>query len=203
MNIDIPYMPSVKNVNAIMAKIQGASLPASFTIDFLRDLGFPSSNDRSLIKFLKYIGFIDNNSKPLEPYKKYLDHNNSKKVLGQQLKIAFDDLFIAHKNANKMSGSELKGWFRTKTGQSDAVAEKIASTFKAFADLSEFADHTGEKATDKNDELSKDKGEIPISLPLENNKLGLVYRFEIHLPDTQNIDTYRAIFKAIKEELLK
>ena len=30
---------------------------------------------------------------------------------------------------------------------------------------------------------------------------GLVYRIEIHLPDTQNLDTYRAIFRAIREEL--
>ncbi len=39
--------------------------------------------------------------------------------------------------------------------------------------------------------------------PLElESKLGLVYRIEIHLPETQNIETYRSIFKALREELM-
>jgi len=32
------------------------------------------------------------------------------------------------------------------------------------------------------------------------NRFGLVYRLEIHLPDTQNVDTFRAIFRALREE---
>ncbi|MEO0332090.1 MAG: hypothetical protein AAF223_10440, partial [Bacteroidota bacterium] len=34
------------------------------------------------------------------------------------------------------------------------------------------------------------------------SKFGLVYRLEIHLPDTQNIETYRSIFRALREELM-
>jgi hypothetical protein len=38
---------------------------------------------------------------------------------------------------------------------------------------------------------------------LNLEEIGLVYRFEIHLPDTQNVDTFRAIFKAMREELMQ
>ncbi|MGA2631839.1 MAG: hypothetical protein ABSG54_16705, partial [Terriglobia bacterium] len=40
-------------------------------------------------------------------------------------------------------------------------------------------------------------------LPVPEGSFGLVYRIEIHLPDTQNIDTYRAIFRALREELAR
>jgi len=204
MNTSVPYMGSVKNLGAMLTKMQTASCPPSFTIDFLKDMGFTSSNDRAVIKILKYIGFLDQNSKPLEPYKKYMDHTISKEILAEQLRFSFDDLFNAHKDANIMAASDLKGWFRTKTGQSEPVAEKMATTFKALADNADFSDTHHSKST------------IPIVVPTDipasanhdntnkqDNSLSLVYRFEIHLPDTQNIDTYRAIFKAIKEELLK
>lgn len=208
MLADIPYMKSNKNVTAIIEKMKQAAQPATFTLDFLKDLGFPSSNDRGIIKVLKYIGFIDQNSKPLEPYRRFLDHTQSKHVMAEQLRIAYDDLFNANKNADKMSSNDLKGWFRSKTGNSDAVAEKIASTFKSLSDLADFSQ---EKPTHKEKETEARK-ETPEPVLVNSNKsttesssapIGLVYRFEIHLPDTQNIDTYRAIFKALKEELLR
>jgi len=204
MNIDVPYMGGVKNLSAILTKIQNASCPNAFTIDFLKDLGFASSNDRSVIKVLKYIGFIDQNSKPLEPYKKYMDHTISKVVLGEQIRMAYDDLFNAHKDANKMTVGDLTGWFKTKTGQSESVAAKIATLFKALTDCAEFTDKPQSKGSSGLTaavELPKDNKSD--AEHVDNSKLSLVYRFEIHLPDTQNMDTYRAIFKAIKEELLK
>jgi len=206
MQNDIPYMPSVKNVAAIFEKISQAAQPTSFTLDFLKDLGFASTNDRAFIKMLKFIGFLDQNGKPLDPYRKYLDHKQAKHVLAEQLRIAYDDLFIANKNAQSMQQSDLKGWFRSKTGTGDAVAEKIASTFRTFADLADFSEVKEKKIHKTTQDESIDLSTSPISIPANDqnlNNIGLVYRFEIHLPDTQNIDTYRAIFKALKEELLK
>jgi len=172
----------------------------------MKDLGFPSSTDRSMLKMLKFIGFIDQNGKPLEAYRKFLDHTQSKKIIAEQLRTAYDDLFNANKSAEKMSQNELKGWFRSKTGVGEAVAEKIASTFKTFAEMGDFS-HTKTHITDSTSEL-KNEQSIPLPIHPGNQEtntstIGLVYRFEIHLPDTQNIDTYRAIFKAIKEELMK
>ena len=45
MDIDVPYMPSLKNLHKILDKIQHAAVPEAFTYEFLRDLGFSSSND--------------------------------------------------------------------------------------------------------------------------------------------------------------
>lgn len=55
-------MPSVTNLHKILNAIQKAGVPEVFNLDFLKDLGFTSSNDRPVIKVLKYLGMLDRKS---------------------------------------------------------------------------------------------------------------------------------------------
>jgi hypothetical protein len=206
MDINVPYMVSVKNVPAILNKMQNAGVPEAFGYDFLRDLGFTSSNDRSIVKVLKYLGMLDASGKPLTAYREFTNNTKSKFVLADRLQAAFDDLYLTDKEAHDKSTEELKGWFKSKTGNGDAVAIKIASTFKAFANFADFS-RIGVPASPES--LLEPEGRIepPQERPPKpaSNKLdlGLVYRLEIHLPDTQNVETYRAIFKALREEMME
>lgn len=209
MDVNVPYMPSNKNLHAILDAAQHAAVPESFSYEFLRDLGFTSSNDRSIIKVLKYLGMLDASGRPQKSYRDFVDHTKTKSVLAQRLKAAYDDLYVSHKKAHEKSVEDLKGWFRSKTGKGDAVAYKMAQTFKALASYSDFKSEPMETVSHPEAKPESTSGsETP---PPETNGgngssgfgggLGLVYRLEIHLPDTQNIETYRAIFKAMKEEL--
>lgn len=214
MNADVPYMLSVSNLHKILDAIQRAGAPEVFHLDFLKDLGFASSNDRGAVKLLKYLGMLDESGRPLAPYREFMDHNRAKQVLAARMRAAFDDLFTADRNANTKSVENLKGWFKTKTGAGDAVAQKIASTFRSLATYADFsATHAESAATEKPSaepppslpqrEEQPARGELPSSAsPQHKSQIGLVYRFEIHLPETQNVDTYRAIFKALREELM-
>ena len=56
MDTDVPRMPSVKNLHPILNSIQKAAVPDAFGVDFLKDMGYTSSNDRSVIKVLKFLG---------------------------------------------------------------------------------------------------------------------------------------------------
>ena len=202
MDINVPYMPSVKNLHTILDKVQHAAVPEAFGIDFLKDLGVTSSNDRSIIKLFRYLGFLDASGRPQTPYRDFVDHNKTKFVLADRLRAAFDDLYIANKKADEMSVDDLKGWFKSKTGKGDAVALKIASTFKSLANYADFS-----KIPKPEKKEEKQKEEIDLQKhkhgTLNLEEIGLVYRFEIHLPDTQNVDTFRAIFKAMREELMQ
>ncbi|MDO6674580.1 DUF5343 domain-containing protein [Tenacibaculum sp. 1_MG-2023] len=209
MDTNVPYMASVKNLTAIFGKIQKAAVPERFTIEFLKDLGFKSSNDFGVTKLLKYLGFLSASGQPQTAYREYVDETKSKKVLAQRIKIAFDDLYNSNKTAHTKTGDELKGWFKTKTGKSDSVAIKMATTFKTLASIADFSAPL--KTEPKKVEPAPATENQPIQQPIpivQDNSIsrksdfGLVYRFEIHLPDTQNIETHRAIFKALKEELL-
>jgi hypothetical protein len=116
-------------------------------------------------------------------------------------------LFTSDKNAHTKTASALKGWFRTKTGVGDKVAEKMATTFRSLA---QYADFSASPHVESKPAVEKPPVVSPVPplvhLPAAKSAafegaLGLVYRIEIHLPDTQNIDTYRAIFRALREEL--
>lgn len=208
MDINVPYMPSNKNLHAILDAAQHAAVPESFSYEFLRDLGFTSSNDRSIIKVLKYLGMLDASGRPQKSYRDFVDHTKTKSVLAQRLKAAYDDLYVSHKKAHEKSVEELKGWFRSKTGKGDAVAYKMAATFKGLASYADFTREPAETASHP-EARSENTSSSEAPSPETNGGngggfgggLGLVYRLEIHLPDTQNIETYRAIFKAMKEEL--
>ena len=208
MDINVPYMPSVKNLHKILNAIQRAAVPDSFSYEFLRDLGFSSSNDRSIIKILKYLGMLDASGRPQTSYKEFVDHTKTKIVLAQRLKVAYDDLYTSDKKAHEKSVDELKGWFKSKTGKGDAVALKIATTFKTLASYADFTKEIKPIVTHPEAEVVpkepiEEKKTPPLPpLGFSESRLGLVYRLEIHLPDTQNIETYRAIFKALREELM-
>ena len=134
-----------------------------------------------------------------------MDHTKAKKVLGTRLVAAFDDLNLSDRNAHNQSTETLKGWFKSKTGAGDAVAQKMASMFKSlasYADFSAAAAHTPTPtpvAADKTEEVTTSKAKPAV---MTEAGLGFVYRIEIHLPDTANVETYRAIFRALREELM-
>lgn len=208
MNTEVPYLLSTGNLTKILDKIQNAGAPTTFTIEFLKDLGFTASQDRPVPRLLKYIGLLDNNGHPTAAYREFMDNSRAKTVLAAQLRTAFDDLFNADKAAQTKSPDQLKGWFKTKTGAGDSAAEKMARTFKTLANYADWNSPPPAAAAapeqpkalehDKPEEHAKSRKHSEAA----GSGIGLVYRFEIHLPDTQNIDTFRAIFKALREELM-
>ena len=95
MDSNVPYMPAVRNVPRILDAIQRAGVPEVFNRDFLKDLGFTSSNDRSFIPLLKFLGFLDPSGRPQTAYRQFMDHTKARAVLAERLQIAYDDLFLA------------------------------------------------------------------------------------------------------------
>lgn len=208
MSPEVPYMMSVTNLHKILDAIQRAGAPEVFHLDFLKDLGFKASNDRGAVKLLKYLGFLDGSGRPQASYREFMDHTKSKSILANRMRAAFDDLFTADRNANTKSVEQLKGWFKTKTGAGDAVAQKMASTFRSLATYATWDGAPPLSQRGAEEELSPEVDRLPPPVqsppvpPHSKSAIGLVYRFEIHLPDTQNVDTFRAIFKALREELM-
>lgn len=97
---------------------------------------------------------LDSSGKPQASYREFMDHTKAKEVLADRLQHAYDDLFLADKDAHTKSTDKLKGWFKTKTGAGDAVAKKMATTFKTLASYADFSkprskpgkpQHNGEK----------------------------------------------------------
>lgn len=204
MASEMPYMPSVTNVPAIFDRIREAGTPPRFTHDFLKStLGFGSSNDRAIVKVLRSLGFLSSDGAPTPRYNEFKGTSGNK-VLAQGLRDGWSGLFMADQKIYEKPVSDVQSVVKSVTGSGDAVARKIATTFKS---LSEKADWTNQvesapEASETNNEESNGSSPLPSPESVVEGGLRLHHDVHIHLPPTSDVSVYRAIFQAMKSELM-
>jgi hypothetical protein len=207
MPADLPYMPSVTNVGPILDRVISAATPPRFTHEFLKaNLGFGSSNDRAFIKVLKQLGFIGPDGIPTPRYNEYRGPQG-KRAIAAGLREGWAPLFLSDESIHSKSGQELLGVVKNTTGAGDAVAKKIASTFKALADRAEWSSRSTPTASVVEPTHAADEPEAEPSAPVPaaaagSGSLRLHHDIHLHLPPTSDVGVYRAIFQAMKSELL-
>ena len=67
MSLAQSYLVTTKNLEGIIGNVINARAPERFTIKFLYDLGFKSTNDRLYIALFKVLGLIDESGVPTSP----------------------------------------------------------------------------------------------------------------------------------------
>lgn len=199
------YVNNVGNLASFLELIRTAGVPDRVTFEFLKTLGFKSSNDRPIIAVLKGIGFLDANGTPTDNYRAFRDPHGGPKVLARAIKTAYSDLFLANTKAHELPVDKLKGIIATKTSKGDAVVKLIATTFKALCKAADFTEGAEEVVHEmqhppKNKQEKGSEDALPSHPPaLEIPRFH--YNIQIHLPTTTDITVYNAIFKSLKEHL--
>lgn len=204
MEIEYPYMTSNNKIEPIMKDIQKAAKPPKFTVEFLRHLGYTSSNDRAIIPLLKKLGFLGADGVPTEYYDKLRDATESKNVLGERIKDLYTDVFKIDTEIYKRSDEDIKGAFARVTGKDAKSVGRYFSTFKTICGLANFAVKTTPDAKEKK---VVEKREIPKPEVIETHEVQkrssqFHYNIQIHLPATTDISVYNAIFRSLRENLL-
>jgi Family of unknown function (DUF5343) len=211
MAIPESYLNNVGSLTKFLDEIRTAGVPERVTFEFLKTLGFKSSNDRPIIGVLKAIGFLDANGTPTDSYRSFRDPDLGPKVLARALRSAYSDLYLANMKAHDLPLEKLKGIIATKTSKGDVVVKLIASTFKTLAKSADFSEPAGEPEKKPAKTVDQPKGlddaehkspAIPQSLGHGAGVTGFHYNIQIHLPTTTDITVYNAIFKSLKEHLL-
>lgn len=204
------YLVKSDSLHSFLNSIINAQAPERFTIKFLEQLEFKSTNDRLLIGLLKGLGFLDGNGTPTQRYFQFLDQAESKKVLAEAIKMAYSDLFAINTRANDLSVNEVKNKLKTITqgSKSDHVLGLMAKTFKGLCDYADFTTenskpivHVAEKHNIE-DEREKDSNKMTHELISKKITTEMHYNIQVHLPETRDISVYDAIFKSLKEHLL-
>lgn len=214
-NMALPeqYLLTTKNLDAFFNSILTAQAPPKFTIKFLEQLEFKSTNDRLFIGVLKFLGFVDSNGIPQERYFKFLDQTQSKQVLADAIKEAYSDIFAVNTKANEMNANDVKNKLKTLTqgSKSDAVLGCMANTFTSLVKYADFSKHSLKELIPLKKEDNHSQAEdIPNTNEqkhtheLINKKITteMHYNIQIHLPETRDITVYDAIFKSLKDHLL-
>lgn len=196
------YLNSVKNLSAIIKKITETPPPEKFTIEFLKNLGFHDTNDRAVIGLLKDLRFLTEGAVPTQRYHHFRDTNGAGFILGEALREAYSDIFIANPNPSPVRNAAVRDIFRTYHNVSDQLAGFMSNTFFTLLDLSQ---NDSQEQYTQPIKLRKDyENGIRLKKTYKelNNTASLCYNIEIHLPATREPEVYDSIFKSMKEYLL-
>ena len=198
---DYPYMISNNKIGPIIAKIQTAARPKKFTIEVLRTLGFTSTNDRAFIPLFKKLGFLQDDGTPSPLYDQLKDATSTKTILGVQIKSLYSELFAINTEIYTATDTEVKGAISRVTGRDEDGVTRIYNTFKALCNLATFDVVQEQVSSSEKDseQPTNDSNDKHIELPRMNE---FHYNIQIHLPATNDISVYNAIFKSLKENLL-
>lgn len=208
MAVPSAYLTTTKNTAAILAAMQRAGVPERFTFEFLKQLGFGSSSDRAMIAVLKALGFLNDASGPTERYRSYKDPKIAKAVLAQGIRDAYADVFAIDMEAHIKQTSELVGIFSRLSNKGEAVNQKMATTFKALANLADFTTGAVVEAAAQPAEISDPtltmppNGARPPEGSVGTGVVSLRHDIHVHLPLSTDVAVYDAIFKSLKANLL-
>jgi hypothetical protein len=212
---NLPYVLTTGRITPLLQKIQEAQTPLRFTQDFLdTKLGMKGGSAAPLIPLLKRIGFLENDSTPTDLCRKYRNPDTSGPALAQGIRKGYSELFSRNEYAHSLSRDKLANLIVEITGKEkdDRVVGAIVATFWVLKEKADFERVLAANDRDKKDqELSNPPvlTEVPRIPPIQNlpqgNGLGLnlSYTINLNLPETDDINVYNAIFKSLRENMLK
>ena len=179
------YVQTYAQIPSFFDTLRQGQAPDKFTRQYLKDIGFKSSNHHAFIPLLKGLGFLSADGSPTQAYKDYLDASRSREVLGHALKSAYGDIFTIKAKPTQQDKALIEGKFRSTYNVSGNVASMQANTFLNLLKIAEIeaASEKLEIVAPEVAETAKKKA-LPDSVPskLESQPLELHYTIQIHLP---------------------
>lgn len=219
-----PYISGTGAVTAIITQLRKV-FPATVNSDTLKKLGIALNNESYLINILVFLGLIDGEGKRTDGGRDVMaihKDEDFQKAFGGLMQKAYADLFTTYgDDAWKQDRDTLVNYFRQSDKTSDIVGRRQAGTFLALAAFAGHGEVPAEPkpkvqtAKTKNGATKtvRKKVEAVINSPPAstgggsgNNTLkrdmALTVRIEVNLPAGGTQETYDAIFKSIKANLI-
>ncbi|MBU1224125.1 MAG: DUF5343 domain-containing protein [Gammaproteobacteria bacterium] len=210
------YTIKTGSIQAYFDAMLDAQPPERFSVKFLENLGFTSTNDRLFIGILKDLGFLNRDGTPQQRYFDFLDRTRSAQVLADGIREAYADLFAVNTKANEFTVQDAKNKLRTLYSgkKTDLVIGNIAKTFRALCDYADFSGAPATRQERRPAEVEQieephEEREPPPRHPHEealppSGKIrvsGLQYHINIVLPETRDQAVFDAIFKSLRDHL--
>ncbi len=201
----LPYVTGYGHIKTALEKIKTASTPPRFTQDFLATkLGMSSTSARPVVSFLKRTGFLGSDGVPTDLYKRFRNSAQSGAAAAEALRIGYKPLYEINEYVHEAKDAELRGLVVQVTGaEKDSQQVKVIvgsfKVLKEFADFSAAAAAQVEEVPEAADEGDADG--VRDGAPPRQINLG--YTINLHLPATSDVAVFNAIFKSLREHLLR
>ncbi len=205
----------------LLKRIRDTGVPPKATLEWLRSLGFKSSNDRTLLRVLRQIGFIDASGVPQPAWREYrgADH---RQVLARALVLGYDMLYTTYADAHSRPATDLANVISTKTDAGKQTIDKTVATFKNLVKEADFEDTpsgpgssteatsgAGNRANAAGDDSDAGNGgsggvrrSDVISRTQTTAGLTINVNVQLTLPETKDEKVFDAFFSAMRKHLI-
>jgi hypothetical protein len=209
----LPYVTAPGNIEKALRAIQSAATPSTVSQDFVKTiLGIPGGSGNQMTSFLKKIGFVNGDGSPSELYKSFRNTSTTAKAAADALRTGYAPLYVRNEYMYKLPDDKLRGLIIEETGQSNdsTVVSLILACIKAIKKFASWSVESSD-ATSANQSLTlpippaKTLGVEATRSRHDSNGIGLnlSYTINLNLPASSDVSVFNAIFKSLKENLLK
>jgi hypothetical protein len=202
----LPYVTAPGNIERALIGIKKAETPSRVTQDFVKTiLKIHGGSGNQIASFLKKLGFVNSDGTPSDLYKKFRNDTTSGIAILEALKTGYAPLYRRNEYMHKLGDDDLRGLIIEETGQGKdsnvpgLIVAAISAIKKFITEDKSRKDNV--ILNDKEADTTIIEQEIPI--PIRRHSMNLSYTINLNLPPTSDISVFNAIFKALKDNLLK
>lgn len=209
---NLPYVTAVGNIEKALKGIKSAATPESVSQDFVKTiLGVKGGSGNQMTAYLKKIGFASSDGSPTDIYKKFRNPSTEGWAASQALKTDYAALYTRNEYMHKLSDDDLRGLIYEETGAGQE-ATSVPLILSSIKQLKKFAkweqlelEGRNESVDLPNENQSSPKISLSSNSAASNQSVGLNlgYTINLNLPATSDPAVFNAIFKALKEHLLR
>jgi hypothetical protein len=203
----LPYVHQPGSIVKIFEKVREAQTPERFTGDYLRTkLAFKGGTAAQFIPLCKKLGFLGSDGRPTDIYKSFRNDGTTKSAMAQALKIGYKEIFERNEHADALKREEFKGLVVEITGleSKNQVVNLICATFDSLAKLANFNAPALPELRQEVEAEDNSKGDAAGHNRSRNElDLNLSYTINLVLPKTDDPAVFTAIFKSLRENLLR
>jgi hypothetical protein len=220
----LPYVTATGNIGRALLAIKNAATPPTVSQDFVKTiLGIHGGSGSQMTSFLRKIGFVGQDGKPTVIYTRFrsTDTETSGAAVADALRVGYARLYARNEYMHSLSDEKLKGLIIEETGAGgdSNVVGLVLNCIKALKKHAVFMPkgavvvgpdvgkdkllkrESGSGNDESEDSHSGENGQR--SARFEGVGLSLAYTINLNLPATSDIAVFNAIFKSLKENLLK
>src|ERR1043166_1715756 len=204
----LPYVTATGNVERALVGIKAAATPNKVTQDFVKTiLKIQGGSGDQINSLLKKIGFVNADGTPSDIYNRFRNNASTGQAAAEALRAGYSPLFRRNEFWPAMMDEELRGLIVEETGQ-DANAPVVTMTLNTIKGIKKFASFDQQESGAKPATLQQEPAAPPPALmpPRQVSQsvgLNVGYTINLNLPATSDIAVFNAIFRSLKENLLK
>jgi hypothetical protein len=208
----LPYVTAPGNIQRALKGIKSAATPPSVSQDFVKTiLKIPGGSGNQMTSYLRKIGFATNDGTPTDLYKTFRNSATEGKAAAEALKIGYRPLYVRNEYMHQLGDKELRGLVIEETGEGDDsnVVSLVVSCIKTIKKFATWSTEPVEEKLDKQTpplavpQLEHLRPARPLPEQHQGLRMNLGYTINLNLPATSDVAVFNAIFKSLKENLLK